>query len=121
MLLTRADLMTPATPAQSDTSARGRGVFHRFVTVTEEDIANGHRGSAKQCPIARALRRELSDYKELREIACTPDMGVSVAARGTVLNLPMCFPPDLIEFIRKFDSGEPVAPFTFEFLLKVIC
>lgn len=80
------------------------------VNVTQRDIdaaweamdTNPAFDATKQCPIARALHR----HPATRRVAVTGDQ---VLISGQLANLPA----EAIAFVVAFDSGEPVAPFTF--------
>jgi hypothetical protein len=75
------------------------------IEVTQADIAKGVRASACECPVALAMDRATGR-------SCT--VGVSC---GHVDDVSVEFPPEVSDFVLKFDSREPVAPFTFELSL----
>ena len=65
------------------------------VDVTQDDIAHGVRGNARQCPIARAWNR--------------------ATGGGLSLYLPTTsLPPVAQQFMARFDAGQVVHPITFE-------
>lgn len=68
------------------------------ITVTKADIAGGLMGDAAYCPIAKAVTRALGHP-------------VFVYANGP----NGIFPKSVINFIRLFDTGKPVKPFSFIF------
>lgn len=71
------------------------------VRVTALDIKYGQRGKAFRCPIALALK----------------DMGYNNPAVGTDVIIPdidtFGLPKNAQDFIKNFDKGLPVKPFTF--------
>jgi hypothetical protein len=77
------------------------------IEVTADDIAEGVPEDGIGCPIACALNRLTGDRYEVDyEEVTTPD--------GRVIDLP----PEARAFIRRFDRGDEVAPFTFELPLE---
>ena len=78
------------------------------VTVTPRDIVKGKQWSACGCPVALALRRATG-----RKISVGP---LELADEDeTHVDLPA----EVVDFIRRFDRGEPVEPFRFEIDLWV--
>jgi len=72
------------------------------VTVTRDDIRLGKTYDECNCPIARAIKRQ---YKTK-----------AVCVRGDDGNIDgreVLFPKAAETFIRRFDLGRPVKPFTF--------
>lgn len=83
------------------------------IEVTQEDIDRGIRESCTCCPIANAMKRILK-----------PD-DVRVRNKETwtsyrYVELTHLLPNEAAKFIRYFDNGETVHPFTFE-LEEVSC
>lgn len=74
------------------------------ITVTADDIAQGEAGNCKACPIASAMRREL-----LRGVEVLAHTWCFSSGEPTSRRLPTL----AVEFIKSFDSGEPVKPFSF--------
>ncbi len=71
------------------------------IEVTQGDIELGIEGSLCGCPIARALSRMFPGFNGVSRVSCEID--------GSRYMLP-----DIArEFIRRFDRGLSVAPFTF--------
>jgi len=67
------------------------------VTITRQDIQNGKRGSATDCPVALALRRVLNVPVEVWSY-----QAVLVEPGGRrVVPLPL----DVRDFVRRFDTG----------------
>ena len=77
------------------------------VDVTEEDIAIGERRNCLFCPVARALRR----VPEIVSVVSAYPYAVAFHTE----NRYHCFaPPTPVgEFIRDYDRGDPVKPFSF--------
>lgn len=74
------------------------------VNVTQADIDNGVDGDCRLCPVARALSR-------------AGVRGWNVFYHGLVSELTgetIALPRSAMEFIRRFDSGGDVKPFSFE-------
>lgn len=78
------------------------------IEVTAEDIRQGVRNNAFNCPIAHALRRA-SGHNAVRVDVC--DLTVNSAGEG-LRSAPL--PPEAESFLVLFDSSLDVAPFTFE-------
>lgn len=80
------------------------------VEVTAEDIAMGQRYSAEKCPVALAIERATGRR--------------AIAGLTTIHWYPpgeswMCrqgLPREVARFIRAFDHGRPVSPFSFSLL-----
>lgn len=78
------------------------------IEVTEADIQVGQRKNCFDCPIALAVRRA---YPEITN----PEFNISVGVRhGFVGNARFWMPTEAAEFIKKFDAGETVEPFSFQ-------
>lgn len=78
------------------------------ITVTADDIKNGLRGSACNCPIARAIWKHRHVTKvAVGRIGCT--VWYTDAEKGVSYMLP----PAAHAFIDLFDVGFRVQPFTF--------
>lgn len=72
------------------------------IQVTEDDIRFGERGECTDCPVARAISRatKREAYVDSYDI-CSGSYD--------------WFTPEAVRtFIARFDSGQPVEPFTFE-------
>jgi hypothetical protein len=81
------------------------------VTVTAEHIAKGQPRSAFSCPIAFALEDALPGTN------CYAGRdNLTVYAHGGCApwSVRVRHPDSVLKFIRAFDSGLPVEPFTFE-------
>lgn len=75
----------------------------KMVNVTKHDIKIGHRGSIDQCPVALALVRATGRRWEVTDRRCWNSGGIGF------------FHPEVVKkFIKEFDSGAEVSPFSFE-------
>jgi hypothetical protein len=80
------------------------------IKVTLKDIEEGYRGSCYECPIALAFKREVKP---------TSQIGLNVGA-ARILHREVhewdtyTLPKKAQTFIKRFDGGKPVKPFTFE-------
>ena len=72
------------------------------ITVTKDDIVDGCQRSLKGCPIALALIRAHVNFHFV-------DKDAVIRVDATPIPLPEC----VRQFIRSFDAGHPVKPFTF--------
>lgn len=99
------------------------------ITVTEADIVEGCEGSASNCPIARAVQRQLGQ-RVSRDGFVRYHFTISPSRysirRG---NERWCAeviyvgepPREAAEFIARFDDSKPVEPFEFEIDLPEEC
>jgi hypothetical protein len=76
------------------------------IDVTSDDIAKGEREQPCRCPIALALTRAHPGQWVLGEH--TADFYFD-DADGTI-----SLPNEARDFIKRFDNGDPVEPFSFE-------
>ena len=75
------------------------------IDVTQEDINDGKQKSYWKCPIALALKRKTGkDYFVSYMVSLSNDIESKLVP----------IPPLAADFIRAFDAGRPVHPFTFE-------
>ncbi len=91
------------------------------VEVTEEDIRYGQRNNCRDCPIARAVRRSLKNYK-----LAVYELGISVSQEAIRITPITRYPSGIQllyrtssearQFITSFDRGMPVQPTTFVFV-----
>ena len=75
------------------------------ITVTAEDLRNGHPRGTKECPVALAAQRVLG-----------PDTRVGIDRVWTETETTTTFygvDPDLYEYIHKIDMDEIVEPRSF--------
>lgn len=81
------------------------------IHITQEDIDKGERGSCVMCPLARALRRCLKP-KSPRSF---PGVLVGAPRPGYIGTWggPFKMPEKVAQFVRDFDAGKPVEPFSF--------
>jgi hypothetical protein len=83
------------------------------ITVTQDDIDNGFRGTACACPVARAVGRAFGVPPLVNQVS----VGWSIGIRQSPADRYMTWYalPDVADdFIRKFDTKQPVEPFAFE-------
>lgn len=75
------------------------------VRVEHWDIINGRRTAPDHCPVALAVRRQ-SGRSKIAVSSYSVDLldGMKDAE----------LPPEARQFVRDFDSGRPVKPFSFE-------
>lgn len=86
------------------------------VEVTAEDIANGVRGSCRNCPVALAIDRALKlDEYESANVG-KRDWIIDNGERG---QRDRILPRAARYFIREFDSGGWAKPFTFNIRMKL--
>lgn len=82
------------------------------VTVTQDDINNGHSVSASACPVAKAINRAC-DHRLYASV--TYDKLYLRAPTGTV---GFAAPKRVHDFVIKFDKGLKVHPFSFTLNLR---
>jgi hypothetical protein len=76
------------------------------IKVTKKDIAHGLRRKAQYCPVARAIKRELSKYGNYKTVIVTPLYIVACGLYPT--------PVEAAKWIMKYDKRPSKAkPFTF--------
>ena len=82
-----------------------------LIHVTSEHIKNGQKGSLFACPIALAIKKKCYDVQ-----VSAGSLWVKKQPDGYFTN--MHFPKAVKAFVRKFDCGEEVAPFSFTLRAK---
>ena len=82
----------------------------RKINITNEDITMGDIGCENSCPIALALRHE---YDTTNVSVIMEDIPY-IYVNDDELNMTSDMRDIIDEFIRKFDSGKEVKPFTLE-------
>ena len=78
-----------------------------IVTVTAADIKHGRRKSQTSCPIALAIKKK-SNVTYVKTGCST-----STVRRGWDSEVYYKYPKSVFNFVKKFDRGEKVRPFTF--------
>ena len=79
----------------------------RTVTVLQDDIDNGEMGVHDECPIARAIRRDMmADWSSVGPLCLYYHDGEGRYAAVTT--------HAILQFIHRFDVGQPVEPQKFE-------
>jgi hypothetical protein len=86
------------------------------VSVGQEEIDNAHIANSRKCMIHRSIEREYPTLKNIvvdkHQVRCTdPD-------RNVIYTFPMA--PLARVAIEKWDSGEPVPPFSFKLRHPII-
>lgn len=77
-----------------------------FIQVKQEHINRGQRHTATACPIALAISEQLGT-----EAIVGPEFANVVLSDLELQRFRL--PRSAVRFIRRFDQGEPVAPFRF--------
>ena len=80
------------------------------IRVTQEDIDKGKRNSLRRCPVALALKRACG---RIVEVGST-----MVYSRNEDRAWLISLPEKAEDFVKLFDIGEPVEPFTFDLPLE---
>lgn len=80
-----------------------------MISVTAEHIAAGKPNDACWCPVWHAIRAAFPDA-DAAGIAVGPD-AFTVCSHAVVSDVE--FPDAAARFIRRYDKGETVQPFTF--------
>lgn len=72
------------------------------IFITQEDIDKGQKSNCYECPIAQSLKRKGSHN------VAVFDGSIWMAGEEFIT------PLNVDDFIRAFDAGKPVQPFSFE-------
>lgn len=80
------------------------------VIVTQDHIARGRQGP-NSCPVALALKETSSDFAN---VIVGPQWFFSRNEEFHITYQSTNLPKKVQQFIKKFDAGEPVKPFSFE-------
>lgn len=84
------------------------------INVTQRDIDSGLRNDCTLCPVARAIKRRLGKSKSVQVFETSIDIYNSKDRLEKQYNIP-----ELAQlFIKNFDTGCPVGPFSFTLNLK---
>lgn len=90
------------------------------IRVTQADIERGVPGKAFLCPVARAIRRAFNANPACVAVGRSD---VSIVLGSISADNYECFdvtlPPKAREFVRAFDTDQPVQPFTFRLKVPV--
>ena len=78
-----------------------------IIDVTYSDIMRGKRTKTNACPVALAIKRTVN-----------PSWNVSVIPTNVhffhnISEVNRLIPPEVTEFIKAFDAGRLIAPFSF--------
>lgn len=79
-----------------------------LVRVNKDHIEKGKRADCEACPIALAIS-EADDYRRVWEVG--HDGAVVYGETGPVARMEL--PEMAVSWMRAFDEGHPVRPFTF--------
>ena len=77
------------------------------IEVTQHDIDKGLNNNCFLCPIAHAVKRKMGTDSVL--VYCD-----RISVMSTVTSYNYKLPKKARTFIKRFDDGKPVEPFTFE-------
>ena len=80
------------------------------IEVTQHDIDYGVRGEYSLCPIARAVKRKINGEVIVFGDDISIFTTVIIIRRYSYYKLPQ----KAKDFIKRFDEGKKVKPFTFE-------
>ena len=79
------------------------------IEVTLEDINKGKRDNCRKCPVALAVQRVMPPgYK-----ADIDQDYISYLDKAGIYHILCNAPAKVTTFIKRFDAGKPVKPFTF--------
>lgn len=81
------------------------------INVTEDHIARGRQGAPNSCPVALALKETSSDFAN---VVVSPSWFFSKNKDFKITYEATNLPKKVQQFIKKFDTGKPVKPFSFE-------
>ena len=77
------------------------------VNVTRQDIDQGERANCCNCPVARAIARLVPEGDQVEVLYA------SILRRGLQCRI-VRIPEEVRDFIKKFDRGRWVKPFSFD-------
>lgn len=103
-LITLASTPTPL-------KEEGTRMIKRIVSITQKHIDGGCKGDADNCPGALAINEAVADLG-LHSVVSAYNIGFADADDLQVGGIDA--PHMLRAFVRQFDAGEPVSPFSFE-------
>jgi hypothetical protein len=78
------------------------------IRVLRTDIKRGKPGSSSRCPVALAVRRVFGRHPDFTNVS----VGLWIIVSNKILDVRI--PKVALEFIKRFDAGRKVKPFTFE-------
>jgi len=84
----------------------------RLIDIVDEDITMGDRGCENSCPIALALRNEYNTTN----ISVVMEDRPYIFVNDDELNMTSNIIDTVDNFIKKYDSGQDVEPFTLEII-----
>ena len=80
-----------------------------LIEVTQADIDGGTKFDAWKCPVARAIKRHLASGWTV-----TVTVFSILISHDSAVIFNIKTPPTVETFIRSFDLGSPVKPFSFD-------
>ena len=83
------------------------------LNVTATDIKLGKRQDGEFCPLARAATRLFTNTANLMILVMPKYIEMWTIKPGPMIGRYL-LPEEAIAFVRDFDAGRPVAPFTVE-------
>lgn len=83
------------------------------VSVTAEDIVAGDKGRCTSCPLSLALARALGE----KYTSVSYNAGCAFLYCPSTQFWTMTLPALCLSFVRAFDRGDAVQPFTFDLTL----
>ena len=88
------------------------------INVTKNDIKKGSTADPSECPIARACRRAglknpKINFHNFHEMDCDSPCGNDAFAFERQKRLTFKMPMKATKFVKSFDRGENVKPFSF--------
>jgi hypothetical protein len=80
------------------------------VRVNSQDVRQGIRSNATNCPLAFALKRELKGVVSGSSLAVRVGMQVSILEAGAEQYSNYKLESDMLAWIERFDQGKPIKP-----------
>lgn len=88
------------------------------LNITNGNITKGERVNPGNCPIARNIR---SKVKSLQRVSVLGDTAtITKKVNGQIFTFIGKLPTEAKKFVRQFDAGKAVAPFTFKLSLRKV-
>ncbi len=88
--------------------------FGTVINVTEDEIKQGERNSASNCPLAIAIQKQLTNKYGQKKMALIGANNLTIYTHGFKHRKVVPLPIKAREFITAFDSGNEVHPFSFK-------
>lgn len=88
------------------------------LNITSSNIKQGERVNPGNCPIARRIRNQI---KGLQRVSVLGDIAtISKKTNGKYFTFVGQLPEVAKNFVKRFDNGQAVAPFSFKITLKKV-